>query len=177
MRLAVFSLAVFTTAAGALAVLTGCSGPGQQPELQQPEFKKRSEAPVGSLVHDRTVTVRDQSRMLPPKGLKHSGIVMDRVAGIPKLPGGTVGEYASGGKTYQIFIVDADTNQQAAFLLLDAKGVLQNPEYLSSFGGYFGQESGRPVFVFAKERYLTGIVGLPQAEADPIARTLASRLK
>jgi hypothetical protein len=166
-------LAVFIAVAGALAVLTGCSGPGQQTESQQPEFKKRPETPV----HDRTVTVRDQSRMLPPKGLKHSGIVMDRVAGIPKLPGGTVGDYVSGGKTYQIFIVDAETNQQAAFLLLDAKGVLQNPEYLSSFGGYFGQESGRPVFVFAKERYLTGIVGLPQAEADPIARTLASRLK
>jgi hypothetical protein len=115
--------------------------------------------------------------MLPPKGLKRSGIVMDHVAGIPKLPGGTVGDYAASGKTYQIFIVDAETNQQAAFLLLDAKGVLQNPEYLSSFGGYLGQESGRPIFVFAKERYLTGIVGLPQAEADPIARTLASRLK
>ena len=169
---------VLICAAGALAVLTGCSGSTQPPELQQPEFKKRSDAPVPDHpLTDRTLTVRDQSRMLPPKGLKHSGIVMDRVAGIPKLPGGTVGDYVSGGKTYQIFIVDAETNQQAAFLLLDAKGVLQNPEYLSSFGGYFGQESGRPVFVFAKERYLTGIVGLPQAEADPIARTLASRLK
>jgi hypothetical protein len=154
--------------AGALAALTGCSAPAPQPE-----FKNRSDAPV----RDRTVTVRDQSRMLPPKGLRHSGIVMDHVAGIPKLPGGTVGDYANGSRTYQIFIVDAETNQQAAFLLLDAKGVLQNSEYLSSFGGYFGQESGRPVFVFAKERYLTGIVGLPQAEADPIARILASRLK
>ena len=166
-------LPALIAAAGALALLTGCGGPTQQAETQQPEFRKRADAPV----QDRTLTVRDQSRMLPPKGLRHSGIVMDHVAGIPKLPGGTVGEYAIGGKTYQIFIVDAETNQQAAFLLLDAKGVLQNPEYLSSFGGYFGQESGRPVFVFAKERYLTGIVGLPQAEADPIARTLASRLK
>jgi hypothetical protein len=170
-------LPVLIGAAGALAVMTGCSGPTQPPELQQPEFKKRSDAPVGTPVHDHTVTVRDQSRMLPPKGLKHSGIVMDHVAGIPKLPGGTVGDYSTGAKTYQIFIVDAETNQQAAFLLLDAKGVLQNPEYLSSFGGYFGLESGRPVFVFAKDRYLTGIVGLPQAEADPLARTLASRLK
>ena len=165
-------LPVLICAAGALAVLMGCSGPAQPTELQQPEFKKRSDAPV----HDRTLTVRDQSRMLPLKGLKHSGIVMDHVAGIPKLPGGTVGDYSAGAKTYKIFIVDAETAQQAAFLLLDAKGVLQNPEYLSSFGGYFGQESGRPVFVFAKERYLTGIVGLPQADADPIARTLASRL-
>jgi hypothetical protein len=162
-------LRVLICVAGAMAALTGCSGPAQQ----QPELKKQLDATV----QDRTLTVRDQSRMLPPNGLKHSGIVMDHVAGIPKLPGGTVGDYAAGGKTYQIFIVDVETNQQAAFLLLDAKGVLQNPEYLSSFGGYFGQESGRPVFVFAKERYLTGIVGLPQAEADPIARTLATRLR
>jgi hypothetical protein len=31
--------------------------------------------------------------------------------------------------------------------------------------------------VFAKERYLAGIVGLSKDEADPIARLLASRLR
>jgi hypothetical protein len=115
--------------------------------------------------------------MLPPKGLKHAGIVTDHVAGISKLPGGTVGDYAAGGKTYQVFIVDAETNQQAAFLLLDAKGGLKDPEYLSSFGGYFGTDAGRPAFVFAKDRYLAGIVGLAKEAADPVARILASRLK
>ena len=164
-------LPVLICAAGALAVLMGCSGPAQPTELQQPEIKKRSDAPV----HDRTLTVRDQSRMLPLKGLKHSGIVMDHVAGIPKLPGGTVGDYSAGAKTYKILIVDAETAQQAAFLLLDAKGVLQNPEYLSSFGGYFGNEqAGRLCFcertVSDRDRRVS------KAAADPIARTLASRL-
>ena len=142
-------------AVAALAALAGCSG----------------SAP------ERMVVVRDQSRMLPPRGLKHSGIVMDHVVGLPKLPGGTVGDYTSGGKSYQIFIVDTGANQAAAFLLLDAKGGLKDPEYLSSFGGYFGNEGARPVFVFAKESYLAGIVGLSKDEADPLARLLASRLR
>lgn len=73
--------------------------------------------------------------------------------------------------------MDTGTNQQAAFLLLDAKSVLKDPEYLSSFGGYFGNEGARPVFVFAKAQYLAGIVGLSKDQADPIARVLASRLK
>jgi hypothetical protein len=154
------------------AALAGCSG-----SAQQPEFSKRPAGESTQASHDQPATIRDQSRLLPPKGLKHSGIVMDHVAGLPKLPGGTVGDYSVSGKTYQVFIIDAGTNQQAAFLLLDAKGVLKDPEYLSSYGGYFGLEASRPVFVFSKERYLAGIVGLPKDEADPVARTLASRLK
>ena len=153
--------------AAAFSALNGCS------DAQQPEFKKRTPEPAS----DHPVTVRDQSRMLPTKGLKHSGIVMDHTAGISQLPGGTVGDYESGGRKYQIFIVDAGNSQQAAFLLLDVKGVLKDPEYLSSFGGYFGSQGDRPVFVFAKQQYLAGIAGLPHNEADPIARTLASRLK
>jgi len=141
---------------------------------QQPEFKKRPTEPA----HETpSAPIRDQSRTLPTRGLKHSGIVLDHVAGISKLPGGTVGDYENGGRNYQIFIIDARADQQAAFMLLDVKGVLKDPEYLASFGGYFGTESSRPVFVFAKQRFLAGIVGLPKEQADPIARTLASRLQ
>jgi hypothetical protein len=62
-------------------------------------------------------------------------------------------------------------------MLLDAKATLKDAEYLSSFGGYFGTNAERPVFVFARLRYLAGIVGLPKDEADPIARTLGNRLR
>jgi hypothetical protein len=152
--------------AGALCVLIGC---GDAP-------KPQAKTQPAEAVQDHTVTVHDQSAMLPAQGRKHSGIVADHVAGITKLPGGTVGDYESGGRKYQIFLVDAATNQQAAFLLLDAKAALKDPEYLASFGGYFGSDGTRPVFVFARLQYLVGIAGLPKDKADPIARTLGARL-
>jgi hypothetical protein len=150
-----------------LAALTVCAA-------QDSGFKTRPASPAPPQTPG---TIHDLSRMLPTKGLKHSGIVMDQVFGISKLPGGTVGDYESGGKKYRIFIIDARGNQDAAFLLLDAKSALKNPEYLASFGGYFGQHGTEPVFVFAKQRYLTGIGGLPKDEADALARTLASKLQ
>ena len=45
-----------------------------------------------------------------------------------------------------------------------------------SFGGYFGQDNGRPVFVFTKNAWIAGVVGLPEKQADTEARTLAGRL-
>ena|ERR1051326_6946044 len=121
---------------------------------------------------------RDLSRMLPPKGLAHSAVVPNHAADFAKLPAGTVGDYEEAGRKYQIFIVEADGNQGAAFLLLDMKGALKDPEYLASFGGYFASDTtGRPVFVFAKNQFLAGIVGLTKDGADPIARILAARLK
>ncbi|HKD08047.1 MAG TPA: hypothetical protein VKB79_19255 [Bryobacteraceae bacterium] len=142
---------------------------------QEPGFKTRPANPTPPT--QTAGAIHDLSRMLPSKGLKHSGIVMDQVFGISKLPGGTVGDYESGGKKYRIFIIDARANQDAAFMLLDAKSALKNPEYLASFGGYFGQNGTEPVFVFAKQRYLAGIGGLPKDQADPLARTLASKLQ
>jgi hypothetical protein len=43
-------------------------------------------------------------------------------------------------------------------------------------GGYFGTDAGKPVYVFAKLKYLAGVVGLPEDLADPVARQLAARL-
>lgn len=151
----------------ALAGLMGCGSPPPPAETAKaPEAAKAPARPP-----------RDLSRMLPPKGLSHSAVVPDHAADIAKLPGGTVGDYLEAGKKYQIFIVDAGANQDAAFLLLDLKGILKDPEYLASFGGYFGSDGARPVFVFSKFQYVAGIVGLPKDAADPIARTLASRLR
>src|SRR5579884_2630494 len=110
--------------------LAACGGGEAQPT----ELKKRADNPPPA--QQPAVTLHDLSGMLPTKGRKHSGIVMDHVAGLQKLPGGTVAEYEEGKKKYQIFLIDADTNQQAAFMLLDAKANLKDPEYLASFGGY-----------------------------------------
>ena len=43
-------------------------------------------------------------------------------------------------------------------------------------GGYFGTDASRPVYVFAKTKYLAGVAGLAENKADPIARQLAARL-
>ena len=93
------------------------------------------------------------------------------------MPGGSLGDYSAKGKKYQIFIVDAATNQKAAFLLLDLKDTLQAPEYIAYMGGYAGSDGNRNIYAFAKKQYLAGVVGLPKADADPIAIELASQLK
>ncbi len=115
--------------------------------------------------------------MLPLDGRVSAKTVPDHILGQPKLPGGTLGEYEVKGKKYQLFIIDIETNQQSAFLLLDMKGVLQNPEYIAYMGGYFGAAGTEPVYVFSKLHYLAGVVGLAKDDADPVARTLAARLK
>jgi hypothetical protein len=43
-------------------------------------------------------------------------------------------------------------------------------------GGYSGTNAGKPIYAFAKTRYLAGVAGLPPDLADPIARELAVRL-
>jgi len=115
--------------------------------------------------------------MLPINSRSGTHVVQDHILDIPKLPGGTIGDYKAGGKDFQLFIVDCADNQAAAFALLDAKAALQTPEYISYMGGYFGIDGKRPLYVFSKLHYLAGVAGLPKDEADPIARVLASRLK
>jgi hypothetical protein len=53
---------------------------------------------------------------------------------------------------------------------------LADAKFLPSFGGYFGMDGETPWFVFVKGRYLAGVVGLPQEEADLVARELAARI-
>jgi hypothetical protein len=96
--------------------------------------------------------------------------------GIQALPGGTIADYENKGKKYQLFVIEEDSNQKAAFALMDLHGGLKNSEYISYMGGYFGDHDGTPVYGFAKLQYLAGVVGLPKNEADPIARELAARL-
>jgi hypothetical protein len=91
------------------------------------------------------------------------------------LPGGTVGDYA-GPTPYQLFIVETDSPQDAAILLLDWKGTLTNADFDAGFGGYFGTDNGKPVFGFTKGKYLMGVSGLDHKAADPIARVLAARV-
>jgi len=120
--------------------------------------------------------VKDHTALLLPDHRTGAQVVPNHVLGIAAMPGGTVGDYANGGSKYQLFIIDTQTAQDAAFLLLDMKGALTDPAYIAYMGGYFGTNAGKPVYVFAKLDYLAGVVGLDREKADPIARELAARL-
>jgi hypothetical protein len=146
------------------AALTGCSS--------APEPKKKAEAaPPPPLA-----VVKDHSAAMPPEGLKGSEVIANHILGRQEMPGGTLGNYEEKAKKYQQFIIDVDDNQKAAFLLLDFKKTLKDPDYIDYMGGYFGNDGTQNVYVFAKLHYLAGVVGLPKADADPIARVLASHL-
>ncbi|MCU1330379.1 MAG: hypothetical protein JWN34_5749 [Bryobacterales bacterium] len=147
----------------AVALLAGC-GSSPEPAADLPK------AAVAKKVMDHTPALMQE-------GLISSRVVPEHILGQPKLPGGSLGEYEVRGKKYQAFIVDADTDQAAALLLFDFKAALKDPEYISYMGGYFGSGGRQNVYVFAKKQYVAGIAGLPMAEADGLARTLASRLR
>jgi hypothetical protein len=121
--------------------------------------------------------VQDDTALLPMANRTSARVVQNHILDKTFLPGGALGEYQAKGKKYELFIIRTDSNQKAAFLLLDLKNALQNPEYIAYMGGYFGTDSGTPVYTFAKLQYLAGVVGLPRDQADLIARQLAARLQ
>jgi hypothetical protein len=120
--------------------------------------------------------VKDNTALLLPANRTAARVVPDHLLGKAALPGGSIGEYAADGKKYQLFIIETASAQDAAILLLDFKLTLTDAAYIAYMGGYFGTDAGTPVYVFAKAKYLAGVVGLPKDTADPIARELAARL-
>jgi hypothetical protein len=140
-------------------LLMGC---GSAPE-------KKAEAPAPP-------PVKDDTALLLPLHRTSAKVVPDHLLGKTALPGGTIGDYDAGGLKYQLFIIETDSAQDAAILLLDLKATLKDPAYIAYMGGYFGTDAGGQVYVFAKAKYLAGVVGLAEDRADPIARQLAAQL-
>ncbi len=118
----------------------------------------------------------DESRRFPSTGLTKMEFVSGHLLGKSFMPGGNVGTYQDGKVTFQEFVGRMPDAQSAAFLLLDWKKALSNPQYLAHMGGYFGADSGRPVYVFTKGPWIAGVLDLPQPKADERARELAARL-
>jgi hypothetical protein len=147
-----------------LVLLAGCGASGSS--------EKKAAAPPPP------PPVKDDRLLLLPAHQTSAKLVPDHLLAKMPLPGGTIGDYDDGGKKYQLFIIETDTAQDAAFLLLDFKPLLTNPTYISYMGGYFGPDAatGTPIWVFAKSKYLAGVVGLARDPADEIARELAARL-
>ncbi|HUQ94511.1 MAG TPA: hypothetical protein VM120_22705 [Bryobacteraceae bacterium] len=148
----------------ALAVLLCSCGPDSKPSLT--ESPKKAPAPKPA----------DESRRLPKTNLVQTELVDKELMGKTFMPGGTLGRYKKGGVEYQIFVAKLPAAGDAALLLPDWRAALTGPKLIPSFGGYFGQDAGRPLFVFSKGAWIAGVAGLPEKEADLQARTLAALL-
>jgi hypothetical protein len=118
----------------------------------------------------------DESRRFPSANLVDTKLIDQQLLGKPFMPGGTLANYKKGKIVYSMFIGKLPTADAAAFLLLDWKKALAGAHLIPSFGGYFGQDSGKPVFVFTKGAWIAGVVGLPEKDADLQARGLAAHL-
>lgn len=96
--------------------------------------------------------------------------------GKPFMPGGTLAHYKKGAKEYEMFVAKLPSATDAAIILPDWRKALTDAKLVPSFGGYFGQDAGRPIFVFTKGPWIAGVVGLQEKEADQQARLLAAQL-
>ena len=92
------------------------------------------------------------------------------------MPGGNLAEYEADGKKYQIFFTLRRNADQALFLFTDYKDVLTEPKFIPHLGGYFGSDEDTPTLVLQKNKYVIGIVGLDEQEADTAARVIAAYL-
>ena len=147
----------------AVPLLISC---GAEPKPAAPEPARPSASP----------RPRDESRRFPLTNRVDTQVVDDHLLGKPFMPGGTLAHYQHGKILYSMFIAKVLTPQDAALLLLDWNKALAGAKLIPSFGGYFGQDAGRPVFVFPKGAWIAGVAGLPEKEADLAARTLAAHL-
>jgi hypothetical protein len=153
----------FALATVLATLLVSCgSGPTPEPSVSL----KKADAPKPA----------DESRRFPQANLVETKVVDKELLGKPFMPGGTLAHYKKGKTEYEMFVARLPTALDAAILLPDWSKTLAGAKLVPSFGGYFGQDAGRPVFVFAKGVWIAGIVGLPEKEMDPLARTLAGQL-
>jgi hypothetical protein len=148
----------------AAALLAGC---GSEPKPAPTVTPKVVEAPK----------IHDEYQRFPKTNLIDTKVVRKELMGKPFMPGGTLASYKKGKVEYEMFLAQMPSAEDAALLLLDWKKALTDAELVPSFGGYFGKDAGRPVFVFPKGPWIAGVVGLPQKEADLQARALAGGIR
>jgi hypothetical protein len=146
----------------AIAVLFSCS-----PEPKRATSKADAPKPASP---------SDESRRFTKANLVETKVVDRELMGKSFMPGGTIAHYIRGKLEYDMFVTRTPSVNDAVFLLPDWRKALTGAKLVPSFGGYFGLDAGRPVFVFSKGSWIAGIAGLPEKDADAEARTLASRL-
>jgi hypothetical protein len=145
------------------ALLVSC---GSTPKSSAPEPVKQAEAPRPA----------DETRRFPLANRVDTRLIEKQLMGKAFMPGGTLANYKKGKTEYQMFIAKMPGATDAALALLDWNKALKGARLIPSFGGYFGEDQGRPVFVFSKGAWIAGVAGLPEKDADLQARALAAHL-
>ena len=121
--------------------------------------------------------IPDHQTWFALEGRSSFEVVEDNLLGKDWLPAGNVAQYDADGKQYTLFLAITFSPDAAGLLSFEAKGKLADAKFVPSFGGYFGMDDDTPWFVFSKGKYLLGVVGLPQDEADAVARGFAGRVR
>lgn len=147
----------------ACAVLISCGGESK-PSRAKPASQSEPPKPA------------DESRRFPRANLVKTEVVSQHLLGKSFMPGGTLAHYRRGKIEYEMFVSKLPTAMDAAVILPDWRSALANAKVEANFGGYSGEDAGRPVFVFAKGQWIAGVAGLPEKEADRQARSLAASL-
>ncbi|MBI3208638.1 MAG: hypothetical protein HYZ37_07030 [Candidatus Solibacter usitatus] len=132
------------------------------------------EAPKKAVQKKTPVT--DESQRFPKKDLVDVKIVEGAILGKEFLGGGNLAKYRKGKTEFELFLVKAAGPEASSILMFDYKKQLANAKFIAHFGGYFGKDGDRNVFLFAKGPWLAGIAGLAEQEADAVAREFAARL-
>ena len=124
----------------------------------------------------RAAPPSDETHHFPAANLVKAQVIGDHLLGHNFLPGGNIARYKMGKREFDLILIKTKSPIAAAVLLLDFKNYLEGPKVIAHFGGYFGKDGGRPAFVFAKNEWFCGVIGLPEGDADARAREFASRL-
>jgi hypothetical protein len=149
----------------AVALLGACGGANEAPATKA---EKKELAPAAK--------PPDESRRFPTTNRAKIEIVDNHLLGKDFLPGGNLADYERDGKKYQQFLITCASPDQATFLMMDFKDKLRDAKFLATYGGYVGFDGDTPVLMFPRNNYLAGVLGLPQEEADQVARDFAARL-
>jgi hypothetical protein len=152
------------TVAAFVVLLSSCdSKPAEAPKTEAP---KPAAAPKPA----------DESKRFSKVNLVDTIVVEKQLLGKPFMPGGTLAQYKKGQTEFEMFVAKTASPTEAALILPDWKKELADAKYEPSFGGYYGHDAGRPIFVFTKGAWIAGIAGLPEKAADTEARKLAKAL-
>jgi hypothetical protein len=121
--------------------------------------------------------IYDEWRRFPKENLVDTKVVQKELVGKSFMPGGTLAHYKKGKVEFEMFLAEFPTPDDAAIATLDWKKALTDSKLVPSFGGCFGTDAGRGVFIFPKGKWLGGVVGLPEKDADLLSRTLAGQIQ
>jgi hypothetical protein len=152
--------------AAAALLLSSCGGSDTKPAAEAPAAAKKAETPRPA----------DETRHMPMTDFVDSKVVDKELMGKSFMPGGTVGHYKKGKKEWDLFLARMPSAETAATTLPDWRNALQDSKLVASYGGYFGMDNGKPVFVFSKGQWIAGVAGLNEKDADAVARPFAAKL-